>query len=118
MWGVAVLGSLATPAIPAVAVVIGLVFVLRFYLTLYQVWEPESGVTPRRMMFVPGFSRARFRAGLHLRDPFRPSWIRYTLRITGWNARFVGLALLTLLLSDLAIGAAVLPHLAATAPSR
>jgi hypothetical protein len=116
-WGIAVLGALGVAALSAAAVVVGLVFGFRFYLTLYEVWEPESGVSPWRMMFLPGFSRGRLRASLHLRDLLRPSWIGHTLRVTGWNAKFVGLGLLALLVTDLVLAAFVFPSLGATSPT-
>jgi hypothetical protein len=111
-WAIAVIGFDSSPPVGGVAVVVGLVAGFRFYLTLYGVWEPESGVSAWRMMFVPSLSRSRRRASLHIFDLLRPSWIQHTLRATGWPPKVIGSGLLALLLADLLVAIAVFPSLA------
>jgi hypothetical protein len=114
-WSAVVIAVLAGPVVPAVgviAVIIGLLFGARFYLTLYQVWEPESGESAWRMMFVPSLSRRRIRASLHTFDVSRPRWVAHTLRETGWNPKIVGYGLLALLVVDVVLVVIVLPHAA------
>jgi hypothetical protein len=110
LWGVAVGGFAVAAPVGAIALVVALFFAFRFYFTLYRVWEPESGVSPWRMMFVPSLSRRRVRASLRLFDLFRPSWIRHTLRVTGWNPRLTGGVLLGLLIVDLLLALLVFPN--------
>jgi len=110
-WGVGILGFWKAPPVGAIAIIVGLVFGFRFYFTLYGVWQPESGESPLKMMFVPGFSRSRLRASRHMFDLLRPSWIRKTIRATAWPPAGVAFTLLGLLLADLLIAVVVFPRL-------
>jgi len=111
-WGIGVTAAGAgVPALLGLVVPIGLVFGFRFFLTLYRVWEPETGESAWRVMFVPSFSRRRSRALRgHTFDLFKPSWIGHTLRETGWNPSFVGYGLMGLLAADLVIAVTVFPN--------
>ena len=109
-WAVAVVGFDIAPALGPPAFLVGFVAVFRFYLTLFRVWEPESSESAWRMMFVPSFRRSRMRASLHLFDLFRPSWIRQTLRATGWPPKVVGSGLLALLVADSVVAITVFPQ--------
>ena len=116
-WAIAVICSDRFPPLGAAAAIVGLVAGFRFYLTLFGVWEPETGVSGWRMMFVPGVSRSRRqasrRASRHmLFDLLRPSWIRHTLRATGWPPKVIGSGLLVLLLADVLLAILVFPSLA------
>src|SRR5438093_1059349 len=102
-WAVAVASIRDVPVLSAIGGVVGVVFLFYFYLTLYRVWEPESGVSAWRMMFMSSFSRRQRRTALHLFDLLRPRWIGHTLRETGWNPRVVGGGLLALLVTDLVL---------------
>ena len=113
-WGVFVLTAAAFPAVAVVAFLIGMPFLFRFYLTLYRVWEPESGESAWSMMFRPRFSRRRMRVGLHIFDVLKPRWIRHTLRETGWNAAVVGCGLCALLVADLVLLFTVLSNASGT----
>jgi hypothetical protein len=110
-WGLSLIGFWLAPVAGVMLFAITFAAGLLFYLTLYGIWERESGISAWRMMFVPGFSRNRRRAALHLADLFRPSWIKHTLRETGWPPRFVGTALLATLAVDLLIFATVAPRI-------
>jgi len=109
--GVGAAGA-GAPAVLGLVVAVGLVFGFRFYLTLYGVWEPGTGESAWRMMFVPSFSRQRQRA---MRSAmlalFKPRWIRHTFRETGWNPKLVGFGLLGLLVLDLIIAVVVFSRL-------
>jgi hypothetical protein len=97
-FGVGLLGALYVPPLGAVVFVIAFGGVIAFYLTLYSVWESESGIPAWRMMFAPGFSRARRRSTRRVYDLLRPAWIKQTLRETGWPTRLVGAGLLALMI--------------------
>ena len=88
---------LSTPALLAIGAVIGLPFGFRFYFLRYQLWEPETGQSPWRMMLDPSLVSERMDAWRHMRDLFRPSWIKQTVHETGWNVWPVGLGLAGLL---------------------
>jgi hypothetical protein len=114
-WAVAVLYLSRLPGIGALAFAVGLVSIFRFYLTLYRVWEPDSGESAGRRMLVPSFGR-RMRSAHRMFDLFRPRWIKHTLRETGWNPTFVGFVLLALLAMDLMLFFTVFPQAFATRP--
>ncbi len=113
-WGVFALTAAVFLAVAVVAFLIGMLFLFRFYLTLYRAWEPESGETAWSMMFRPRFGRRRMRAGLHIFDVLKPRWIRHTLRETGWNVPVVGCGLLALLVADLVLWFTVLRNASGT----
>ncbi len=87
----------------AMAALVALPFGFRFYFVLYQVWEGDTGVSAWRMMFDPTVVRARLDVTRRMLDLFRPTWIRHTLRETGWSTRFVGSVLAGLLFIDLSL---------------
>jgi hypothetical protein len=91
------------PALLAVGVVIALPFGIRIYFLLFQLWEPATGKTPWRMLLDQRQGRLPTDDWQHMRDLFRPSWIRHTLRETGWNVWLVGLGLAGLLVIDLGL---------------
>lgn len=112
-WGLALIGFWKAPTAGVIVFAVTFAAGIFFYLTLYGVWERESGIPAWRMMLVPGVSRDRRRAAMHLADLFRPSWIKHTLRETGWPPRVVGTALLATLALDLLIFATVAPRIPA-----
>src|SRR5262249_44280046 len=67
-WGIGVAGANTVPALAGIFFVVGLLAGLRFELTLLRVWQPESGESPLRMLFVPSFRRSRMRVHRHLFD--------------------------------------------------
>lgn len=111
-WGMFWVMAETASALAGIVVVVGFGAGLSFFLTLYKVWEPESGESPIRMMFVPSFRRSRMRVQRHLFDLLRPSWIRRTLRATDWPPEWVGVGLLALVVADLVLFFSSLPRLA------
>jgi hypothetical protein len=104
LWAVTVTMMLAPrPSLIAIAFgfpCIGSGFV--FYYTLYDVWSERTGVSALQMFVFPGF-RASMVAWRAMFTLFRPSWIRATLRATGWPALPVGIGLGLLLVVDLGL---------------
>ncbi len=76
-----------------------------FYLTLFKVWQPASGVPAWRMLLLPGHHYAV----KHMFDVLRPWWIWGTLRATGWPVRLVAGVLASLLVLAL-VAYALLMH--------
>ena len=110
-WGVGVAGikTFGPAVIPVM--LIGILFCIRGYIALYEVWEPESGESAWRMMFFPSFRKERARIGMRVgTDLFRPRWIRHTIRETGWNPKVVGFGLLGIFLADVLVAIFVFPH--------
>jgi len=111
-WAVGVLGLFLVPSLTVVgvvAIVIGMAAGQFIFLNLYRVWEPETGRSAWQMMFVPRLRRDDLRAQWHVTvDPFRPAWIKHTLRATGWPVALVGYTLLGLLLVDLGLFAVLM----------
>lgn len=110
MWGIAVALVQGGGPFAAVPIMIGMVALLRAFYAMFAVYQPSTGRSPWHMMFVPRFRRQDFRASLALYDLLRPSYVRHTLKETGWNPWYAGGSLLVLLSLDVAIAILILPR--------
>jgi hypothetical protein len=111
LWGVAVGGIEGglPSGVFAPAVVVGMLILLVFYATLFDVWRPDTGLSGWRVLLVPSWraARARQRAIMSL---LRPAWLRYAVRVTGWPTLTVTAGLAFLLAADLVLFGVLLVH--------
>jgi uncharacterized protein (DUF2062 family) len=111
LWGLAA-GSIeggGPVAIEPPSVVGGILAGLVFYITLFEVWRAETGLSPLRMMFFPsrGGSGAFIRI---IRRTLRRKWIWHTLRATGWPPVLLASGLGILLAGDLVLFGLLFTH--------
>ena len=88
------------PAICLVAVLVALASAVPAHMTLSELWTGKRGW--RALFGTYGDMRS-----YHYEDLVRPSWIRGTVRATGWHPLTVGVALAGVAVIDVAILVAI-----------